>query len=374
MAAQFNKAGIKTAAVYSGSDLGRTEAVDRLRDGDLSVIFSVDLFNEGVDVPNIDTVMMLRPTESKILFLQQLGRGLRKSTGKQHLVVLDFIGNHQSFLHKPQALFGTGTTYKALADFGRAVEQNRLELPEGCYVNYSLQTIEFLKALDSSGPQKDYEALRNSLGRRPTLAEFYRSGSSVQAMRLQHGGWYAFVALMGDLQEDEPEVVDKYRKFLAEVEVTPMTKSFKMILLEALLELEGLSVAPEVSQLAVKAWEVMQRRKPLLSDLPREISQLEDGKSVQWLRYWQANPINAWLGGNRAPQTTPFFRLKEGRFRFSDPAPEAQNARILPRWFRSWWTIGSLNTKRGRRLAGAPTSFPSRPDRPQVWNCRTSLI
>ena len=103
-----------------------------------------------------------------------------------------------------------------------------------------------------------------------------------------------------------------------------MTKSFKMILLEALLELEGLSVAPEVSQLAFKSWEVMQRRKPLLSDLPREISQLEDGKSAQWLRYWQANPINAWLGGNRAPQTTPFFRLNEGRFQFSDPAPEAQ--------------------------------------------------
>ena len=61
-------------------------------------------------MPSIDTVMMLRPTESKILFLQQLGRGLRRSDEKQHLVVLDFIGNHQSFLQKPQALFGVGAT------------------------------------------------------------------------------------------------------------------------------------------------------------------------------------------------------------------------------------------------------------------------
>ena len=72
------------------------------------MIFSVDLFNEGVDLPAIDTVMMLRPTESKILFLQQLGRGLRRHAGKRHLVVLDFIGNHKGFLNKPQALFDCG--------------------------------------------------------------------------------------------------------------------------------------------------------------------------------------------------------------------------------------------------------------------------
>ena len=69
MAAQFNKMGAVSAAVYSGSKLGRSEAIERLRSGLLSVIFSVDLFNEGVDLPSIDTVMLLRPTESKILFL-----------------------------------------------------------------------------------------------------------------------------------------------------------------------------------------------------------------------------------------------------------------------------------------------------------------
>ena len=177
MAEQFVRAGVAAAAVYSGSALGRAQALEALQNGALQVVFSVDLFNEGVDLPSIDTVMMLRPTESKILFLQQLGRGLRRSEGKDHLVVLDFIGNHRGFLQKPQALFGVGSTYAALAGFARMARKNALTLPAGCYVNYELAIIDFLESLDSSGPQKDYEALRDALGRRPTLSEFYRSGS-----------------------------------------------------------------------------------------------------------------------------------------------------------------------------------------------------
>lgn len=112
MAEQFVRGGVKAAAVYAGSPLSRGEALDQLRDGRLQVVFSVDLFNEGVDLPTIDTILMLRPTESKILFLQQLGRGLRVAEGKEKLVVLDFIGNHASFLHKPQALFGDCTSFR----------------------------------------------------------------------------------------------------------------------------------------------------------------------------------------------------------------------------------------------------------------------
>lgn len=82
MATYFSQVGIASAAVYAGSELSRGDALERLADRRLEVIFSVDLFNEGVDLPNIDTVMLLRPTESKILFLQQLGRGLRKSGEK----------------------------------------------------------------------------------------------------------------------------------------------------------------------------------------------------------------------------------------------------------------------------------------------------
>jgi superfamily II DNA or RNA helicase len=80
-----------------------------------------------VDLPAIDTVMMLRPTESKILFLQQLGRGLRRHADKRHLLVLDFIGNHKGFLNKPQALFDCGSRYQDLAAFGRRVRDGQLK-------------------------------------------------------------------------------------------------------------------------------------------------------------------------------------------------------------------------------------------------------
>ena len=96
MADYFNQQGITAASVHSDSSLTRSEALEKLNNGDIKILFSVDLFNEGVDLPKIDTVLMLRPTESKILFLQQMGRGLRKSEGKDRLIILDFVGNHHS--------------------------------------------------------------------------------------------------------------------------------------------------------------------------------------------------------------------------------------------------------------------------------------
>lgn len=322
MAAEFSARGVAAAAVYSGSNMGRAQALELLETGALQVVFSVDLFNEGVDVPSIDTVMMLRPTESKILFLQQLGRGLRRHSSKQHLVVLDFIGNHQSFLRKPQALFGAGSTYSALADFARRVERNDLGLPDGCYVNYDLALIDLMKSLDATGPRKDYEALRDSLGRRPTLLEFYRAGSSVQDMRRQVGHWFGLVREMGDLLEPEQAVVSRFDALLREVEVTPMTKSFKLVSLEALLELDGLSHPVSERLLAIRSREVMERRPALLADLDpvhRSLAAHDQG----WLSYWRSNPVNAWIGGGRRDKTGAFFVSRDGMFGLAVPMTPA---------------------------------------------------
>lgn len=324
MAAQFRRAGVEAAAVYSGSDLGRAQALTRLEQGHLKVIFSVDLFNEGVDLPSIDTVMMLRPTESKILFLQQLGRGLRRSEGKTHLVVLDFIGNHHSFLQKPPALFGVGTTYKDLAAFASATERNELSLPEGCYVNYDLRIIELLKSLDSDGTANEYRALKESLGRRPTLAEFYRAGASAQAMRRQYGTWFDLVKHEGDLTADEAAFLDKRRALLREVETTSIIKCFKMILLEALLELDGLKRPPTLPALAESSWDVLHRRPRFLSDLAPAVRPLPDGRGLQWQRYWRENPVHAWVGGNLTDAAAAFFRLEQDRLVMSDPLQDAE--------------------------------------------------
>jgi len=313
MAAQFVKAGIPAAAVYAGSPLSRAEALIWLREKQLSVLFSVDLFNEGIDLPEIDTVMMLRPTESKILFLQQLGRGLRKSTGKERLVVIDFVGNHQSFLHKPQALFGIPANFRELARFAREVELGHFKLPKGCYVNYDLKLIDFLKSLHGDGAANDYEALKQTLGRRPTLTEFHRAGASIPAMRRQFGGWFALVKEMGDLESDEAQVLIHHSDFLHDIETTAMTRSFKMVLLEALFEADAWRTPATLSVIAERSWQIMQRRRPLLADLPEDLRQLGKGSEPAWLAYWRKNPINAWVGGNREAGSRSFFSVADER-------------------------------------------------------------
>ncbi|WP_428503570.1 DUF3427 domain-containing protein [Roseateles sp.] len=320
MAEQFSLAGVAAAAVYSGSAVGRTQALEMLDAGTVQVLFSVDLFNEGVDLPSIDTVMMLRPTESKIMFLQQLGRGLRRHDAKTHLVVLDFIGNHHSFLRKPQALFEVGSSYQALARFARSVEQGTLTLPEGCYVNYDLIIIDFLKALDSTGPRKDYEALRSALGRRPTLSEFYRSGISIQAMRNQEGHWFELVRSMEDLGPEEEAAAQQFSALLRDVEITQMTKCFKMVLLEALLELNGLEEPVSLQMLSARSRDVMDRRRPLLLDLSAETRALS-AASAGWARYWRDNPVNAWVGGNRPSDVPTHFHLINDQFALRKPVP-----------------------------------------------------
>ncbi|MFZ7942790.1 DEAD/DEAH box helicase [Neobacillus sp. 19] len=110
MASEFNKRGYKSICLY-GADTPekREQYIQRLEDeqDELEFIFTVDIFNEGVDIPSINTVLMLRPTNSPIIFIQQLGRGLRKHADKSFLTVLDFIGNHQKTFLIALALNGS---------------------------------------------------------------------------------------------------------------------------------------------------------------------------------------------------------------------------------------------------------------------------
>jgi superfamily II DNA or RNA helicase/HKD family nuclease len=328
MADQFRKDGIEAAAVYAGSEMSRGDALAQLSEGRLQVIFSVDLFSEGVDLPSIDTVLMLRPTESKILFLQQLGRGLRRFEGKEKLVVLDFIGNHHSFLHKPQALAQAGSSYRDMAAFARRVESQQLVLPTGCLINYDMALIDFLKSLDGEGVAKDYEALRDALGRRPSLAEFYRSGANVTKVRQQYGSWFELIQAMYDLSEADALVASAFKAFLREVETTALNLSYKMVLLEAFQELDGWSEPPTLSLLAQRSWAVLQRRRPLLGDVPERMRDTEQVDSDIWQRYWRDNPVNAWVGGNRGNTVRSFFKTDAQRFEPTFVVAEADRSSL----------------------------------------------
>ena len=133
MARQFDRRGIAARAVWGTSSADeRRQALDDLAAGRIAVLFTVDLFNEGIDVPTVDTLLMLRPTESATLFLQQLGRGLRRAPGKPMCTVLDFVGLHRQefrFDLRYRALLGGSRR-----DLERQVERNFPFLPAGCHL------------------------------------------------------------------------------------------------------------------------------------------------------------------------------------------------------------------------------------------------
>ncbi len=132
MAAQFERRGIPARAVWGDSTSDeRRSALAALANGDVAALFTVDLFNEGIDVPNVDTLLLLRPTESATLFLQQLGRGLRRAAGKSECTVLDFVG-----LHRREFRFDL--RYRALLGGSRQDLQQQIGrdfpfLPAGCH-------------------------------------------------------------------------------------------------------------------------------------------------------------------------------------------------------------------------------------------------
>ena len=186
MADRFGQAGIKARAVTSTtSDADRRQALTDLRDGNVQVLFTVDLFNEGVDIPAIDVVLMLRPTESATIFLQQLGRGLRRSDGKDVLTVLDFVG-HQSkeFRFDLRYRRMLGRTRRELeAD----IQQGFPYLPAGCHLD-----------LDSVAREIVLKNIREAL---PTSWK----------QRLQELRELGDVTLANYLHETELELEDVYR-------------------------------------------------------------------------------------------------------------------------------------------------------------------
>jgi len=189
MAHHFNAHGIPSVAVWGDSpEADRQGALRDLAAGRVRVVFSVDLFNEGVDVPAVDTVLMLRPTESPTLFLQQLGRGLRLFPGKPFCTVLDFVGTHRRefrFDRRLRALVG-GTR----RDIERAVHAGFPFLPAGCHIQ-----------LDEKAAEIVLQSLRNAI---PS-----RWAAKVDELRELHR-LEADISLENYLEETGLDVLDVY--------------------------------------------------------------------------------------------------------------------------------------------------------------------
>ncbi|WP_277870160.1 helicase-related protein, partial [Vibrio breoganii] len=234
---QFNKAfngkGYKAVSVHSQSEIRRNEALTMLGKGEIQILFSVDLFNEGTDLPSIDTILMIRPTQSNIIFLQQLGRGLRTSPNKSHVVVLDFLGNHKSFLSRNDLLQIplTGTNNNAIGE-EKGHYGSLTELGEGCHINIDPEVINFwteLKKRFKNTAREEFEMLEARLGHRPTATEFFHHGYDLKKVNKQHGSWLEFVSLYSDSKELKSLVSRWKTFFLTDIQETSRQKSYKPI-------------------------------------------------------------------------------------------------------------------------------------------------
>jgi superfamily II DNA or RNA helicase len=192
MAQRFNEYGIPSLAISTEtSPEERRRSLERLRAREVNVIFAVDLFNEGIDVPEIDTVLFLRPTESATVFLQQLGRGLRHHEGKACLTVLDFIGNqNRNFRFDLRYRALTGVTRRQLE---RDINSGFPYLPAGCHME--LDTVSSRLVLENVRqalrvPWQDLVAELQSLGN-VSLARFLEETElePEDLYRRRRGGW-----------------------------------------------------------------------------------------------------------------------------------------------------------------------------------------
>lgn len=248
MAKIFNENNIPSAAVYSGEKGEYSEerniALSKLTSGDLKVIFSVDMFNEGLDVPAIDMVMFLRPTQSPTIFLQQLGRGLRKAKDKTYLNVLDFIGNYKKANLVPFLL--SGKEYSSIESKNN--RQSDYEFPEECIVDFDFRIIDIFKnQAEREMKVKDkikeqFEIVSDMLGYRPTRIEFftymddevYQNIKSKSKVMNPFSNYLEYIKENDKLTDDEEILYNsRGREFINMIETTSMSKTYKMPVLLA---------------------------------------------------------------------------------------------------------------------------------------------
>ena len=245
MAEEFCRRGIPSVAVYSNAEgefsEDREKAVRQLQNQKIRVIFSVDMFNEGVDIASLDMVMFLRPTESPTVFLQQLGRGLRTCKGKEYLNVLDFIGNYEK----------AGRVVTLLGGANNSVSQEKggrdeIEYPDDCIVDFDMRLIELFQELEKKSLTlkqricQEYRRIKELLeGKVPTRMElFTHMEDEIYQYCMKHTKdnpfrrYLEFLHEMQDLSSEEELLWTGIGKeFISLIETMEMQKVYKIPIL-----------------------------------------------------------------------------------------------------------------------------------------------
>ncbi len=347
MADWFQQKGVRAVAVHSGEGSApRASSLEDLEKGNLDIVFAVDMFNEGVDIPSVDTVLMLRPTESTIIWQQQFGRGLRKAAGKSHVAVIDYIGNHRIFLTKVRSLFRLRSNDGEVARLLDLIAKEEVEFPPGCEVTYDLEAIQMLKALVRSTAASEvftayYIDYRDRKGQRPMAVEAFHEGYSPKAMRSRHGSWLRFVDSMGDLDAQGSAVLEAHEGFLTALEKTQMTKSFKMLTLLGMLNAGCFPGRVQIQDLMREVRHIASRSARLRQDVGEALG--DDAKLRTLL---EQNPIKAWTGGD-GTGGRQYFAYSGGEFRTTfDIAPhQVESFQELVRELADWRVADYLSRK-----------------------------
>ncbi len=305
----------------------RKKILQRFSAGPLSILFVVDLLNEGVDIPQIDRVMLLRPTDSPTIFLQQIGRGLRHFSGKPHLTILDFIGNHRRVHYVLPALAGRDPQDGDWASEAKSVlrqyKAGALDLPPGVTLSLDWEVVDILEARIARAEPREsallssYENLWENLGHRPTLLETALEGEShPREFWPFFGSWHGMHLALE--QQRKKTVVGEVESllyaeagdFLAEIERTAMSRSFKMVVFHLWLAQEGgLSRPVSLTDLAGGFRAFFQDAFHAVDLKGTEMSDLDHVTDRTLESYILKNPVNAWVGNNRKKGVPVFFRF-----------------------------------------------------------------
>ncbi|WP_094757379.1 DEAD/DEAH box helicase family protein [Parasporobacterium paucivorans] len=323
MAREFVRRGVPAVAVYSNANgefsEDREAAIKKLHSGEVKVIFSVDMFNEGVDIPSVDMVLFLRPTESPVVFLQQLGRGLRNSRGKEHLNVLDFIGNYEKAGRAPYLL--SGKSYSR--EQGLSNQQQDLMFPNDCFVDFDMRLIDLFQEMEKrlltarELIKGEYFRVKECLGGHvPGRVELFTyMEDSVYQLCLRNAKENPFRRYMeylydlGELSKEEKLVYNGIgREFLALLETTDMQKVYKMPILSAFYNEGNVKMALTEEDI-LKKWKAFFATGTNWKDLGKDIT-CEEYKSItdrQHLSNAKKNPVKFLKASGKG-----FFVDKEG--------------------------------------------------------------
>ena len=247
---KFQERGVKAIALTGDdSDEKRERSITQLENGEIEYIITVDIFNEGVDIPCVNQVILLRPTESSIVYIQQLGRGLRKYPDKEYVVILDFIGNYEKNFLIPIAVSQNSNYDK---DYMKRFIMNGTDMIPGqssiifeeIVKERIFENINRTNFSTKKNIEKDFILLEKQLGRVPMLYDFFEKNMIEPSVILKYKKTYDEVLRILKPREEFPTLDSResnYLTFLSSF-FTPAKRVHEMVILQELLNKERVSI------------------------------------------------------------------------------------------------------------------------------------